>query len=151
MYVPHNGLLDILTISLNINNKIVLISGIYKSPKADKIDFSDFIYNNVNDISSKRGLFLVGNFNINILNNNNNNKYFLNSIYSLGCYPLISKPTRYGNNLNSLIDNIYCNCKLKPINNGIIFSDISDHLPIYVIYTGKDNIKKNKNINSSEK
>ena len=149
--MPHNGLLDILTISLNINNKIVLISGIYKSPKADKIDFSDFIYNNVNDISSKRGLFLVGNFNINILNNNNNNKYFLNSIYSLGCYPLISKPTRYGNNLNSLIDNIYCNCKLKPINNGIIFSDISDHLPIYVIYTGKDNIKKNKNINSSEK
>ena len=82
---------------------------------------------------------------------NNNNKYFLNSIYSLGCYPLISKPTRYGNNLNSLIDNIYCNCKLKPINNGIIFSDISDYLPIYGIYTGKDQMKKNKNINSSEK
>ena len=48
--MPHNGLLDILTISLNINNKIVLISGIYKSPKADIIDFSDFIYNNFNDI-----------------------------------------------------------------------------------------------------
>ena len=83
--------------------------------------------------------------NINILNNNNN-KYFLNIIYSLGCYPLISKPTQYGNHLYSLIGNIYCNCTLKPINNGIIFSDLSDHLPIYVIYNGKDKIKKTKKI-----
>ena len=96
LYMSHNELLDILTISLNINNKIVLISGIYKSPKADIIYFSDFIYNNFNDFSSKRDLFLLGDFNINILNNNN--KYFLNSIYSLGCYPLIRKPTRHGNN-----------------------------------------------------
>ena len=57
------------------------------------LDFNDFIYNNFNDFTSKRYLFLVGDFNINILNNNNNNKYFLNSIYSLGSYPLISKPT----------------------------------------------------------
>ena len=49
MYAPH-GLVDILTISLNINYKIVLFGGIYKSPKADIIDFSDFIYNNCNDI-----------------------------------------------------------------------------------------------------
>ena len=34
---------------------------------------------------------------------------------------------------------------MKRINNWIIFSDISDHLPIYVIYTGKKNkIKKPK-------
>ena len=78
--MSHNGLLDMLTITLNINNKIVLIRGIYKSLKADIIDFSDFIYNNFNDISSKRDLFLVGDFNINILNNNNNT-YLLNSIY----------------------------------------------------------------------
>ena len=48
--MSNNGLLNILIISLNINNKIVLIRGIYKSPKADIIDFSDFIYNNFNDI-----------------------------------------------------------------------------------------------------
>ena len=72
-------MLDILTISLHINNTIVLISGIYTSHKADITYASDFIYNNCNDFSSKRDLFLVDDFNINILNNNNNNKYFLNS------------------------------------------------------------------------
>ena len=31
---------------------------------------------------------------------------------------------------------------MKQINNGIILNDISDNLPIYVIYTRKDEIKK---------
>ena len=39
--------------------------------------------------------------------NNNYNKHFINTIYSIGCFPLVTKPTRYGNIINSLIYNIY--------------------------------------------
>ena len=144
--ISKHEFVDILTISLNINNKNILISGIYKSPKADIIDFSDFIYTHFNYFSAKRDLFLVGDFNINILINNNKIKYFLNNIYSLGCYPLITKSTRYGIHINSSIDNIYCNCNYKPIVNDIIISDVSDHLPIYVVYECETTNYKKKQI-----
>ena len=42
--ISKHKFVDILKISLNINNKNILISGLYKSPKADIIDFSDFVY-----------------------------------------------------------------------------------------------------------
>ena len=47
--------------------------------------------------------------------------------------------------INSSIHNIYCNCNYKPIVNDIIISDVSDHLPIYVVYEYETtNYKKNK-------
>ena len=79
--------------------------------------------------SVKNNLFLVGDFNVNILDViNNYNTHFINTIYSMGCFSLVTRPTRYENTINSLIDNIYCNVNEKPISNGIIISDISDHL-----------------------
>ena len=90
-------------------------------------------------LSVKNNLFLVGDFNVNILDvNNNYYKHFINTIYSMGCFPLVTRPTRYGNTINLLIDNIYCNDNEKPISNGIIISDISDYLPIYVIYNNNN-------------
>ena len=59
--------LDIVSISMLINNKQTIISGIYKSPNSDIKRFSDFIYNNFSDFSVKGDLFLVGDFNVNIL------------------------------------------------------------------------------------
>ena len=136
---------DIVSISMLINNKQTIISGIYKSPNSDIKRFSDFIYNNFSDFSVKGDLFLVGDFNVNILIKNSNNDYFIDTIFSMGCFPLVTKPTRYGNSINSLIDNIYCNITYKPVSNGIVFSDISDHLPIFVIYdiSNKSNTKHN--------
>ena len=46
--ISKHEFVDILTIYLHFNNKNILISGIYKSPKADIIDFSDFIYTHFN-------------------------------------------------------------------------------------------------------
>ena len=51
----------------------------------------------------------------------------------MGYMSMITRPTRYCNNLNSLIYNIFCNITFNPICNNIIISD-SDHIPIYIIY-----------------
>ena len=137
--------LDIVTLSLNIIDTNVIINGIYKSPKSNIINFSDFIYNTFNMFSVSNNLFLVGDFNVNILDvNNNYNKHFINTIYSMGCFPLVTRRTRYGNTINSLIYNIYYNVNANLISNGIIISDISDHLPIYVIYDNNNNKKIKK-------
>ena len=50
------------------------------------------------------------------------------------CRPMITRPTLYSDNLNSLIVNILCNVTLNPIHNNIIISDVSDHFPICIIY-----------------
>ena len=128
-----------------INNTNIIISVIYKSPKADIIRFSDLIYIMFNNISAKNDLYLVGDFNINILMDNFKIKYFVDVIYSLGCRPMITRPTWYRDKLNSLID-IFCNVTFNPIRNTIIISDVNYHLPICIIYDVNHATKVNINI-----
>ena len=76
--ISKHEFVDILTISLNINNKNILIiyhySGIYKSPKADIIVLV-ILFIHILITFRLRGTFFAGIFNINILNNNKI-KYF---------------------------------------------------------------------------
>ena len=57
---------------------------------------------------------------------------FLDIMFSRAFFPLISRPTRITSNTASLIDNITnepTNCAVS----GLLFTDISDHLPIFSI------------------
>ena len=62
-----DGFIDIVTVNITITNKNIMVRGIYKSHQANIINFSDFIYCNFNIFSSKYTLFLVCDFNINLL------------------------------------------------------------------------------------
>ena len=62
-----------------------------------------------------------------------NTKNFLDLMYSLGFYPLIDKPTRITDISATLIDHIFINELRHNITCGILFIDISDHLPIFAI------------------
>ena len=49
-------------------------------------------------------------------------------------YPMINKPTRVTSNSASLIDNIFINrTHNKNHTSGILYTDISDHFPIFII------------------
>ena len=54
-------------------------------------------------------------------------------MYSLGLYPLIDKPTRITDISATLIENIFTNEMRHNITCGILFNDISDHLPIFAL------------------
>ena len=101
------------------------------------MEFINTIQTIFDNFSNNNNIFFGGDFNINLFNHRNNAliKYFIDYIYSLNCRPLINKATRIANddhsNSESLIDNIYCNLNIEPINKGIIYSDISDHFPIF--------------------
>ena len=75
----------------------------------------------------------MGDFNIDLLSENNNRETFFHSTYSNECYPHINKPTRIVNNSATLIDNIFSNVFDKYVGSGLLYSDISDYLPIFVI------------------
>ena len=51
----------------------------------------------------------------------------------MGLYPLIDKPTRITDFSATLIDNIFTNELHHNITSGILFNDISDHLPIFAL------------------
>ena len=58
--------------------------------------------------------------------------HFIKQLFTSSFFPLITKPTRITHHTATLIDNIFTNNleELDESVNGIIFSDISDHLPI---------------------
>ena len=139
---------DIVTIKLIIpNSKDIIISGIYKCPEFDIINFLDEIYNLFNTLSTDNTIFLCGDFNIDILKLTCPKvSHFIDILISLGLHPIITKPSRITNITSTLIDNIYTNYNHVPISNGLLYNDISDHLPIFCIYKlnkFNNSIKKN--------
>jgi hypothetical protein len=55
-------------------------------------------------------------------------------MYEYSLFPYITKPTRIGNNSSTLIDNIFSNhISEHPIFKGLLYTDISDHLPTFMI------------------
>ena len=60
-----------------------------------------------------------------------NNLMISYTIYSLGLFPLITRPTRIINHSTTLIDNIFTSIYDYANMSGIIECDISYHLPVF--------------------
>ena len=62
--------------------------------------------------------------------------HFIEQLFTSSFFPLITKATRITDHTETLIDNIFTNNleKLNDSINGIVFSDISDHLPIVHVF-----------------
>ena len=88
----------------------------------------------------------MGDFNINLLNYENENKIteFLDGMCSNSFLPFITIPTRITPRSRTLIDNIFYNGTIQNTTAGNITTDISDHLAQFLI-------TPNKIINTHEK
>ena len=74
----------------------------------------------------------MGDFNIDILKESSSN--FMNTIYSSGFYPPITKPTRVSTTSATLIDNIFTNVlQFDACLSGIIATDLTDHFPVFCL------------------
>ena len=58
-------------------------------------------------------------------------------------FPLITRPSRITSHSATLIDNIFANNFFELSRSGLLFSDISDHLPVFSIHS--DNVNKSVN------
>ena len=95
----------------------------------------------LHNLNKSKGIYyIVGDFNINLLNSNNNTviKSYSNMIYSRGCLPIITQPTRITENSSTLIDHVYTNNTTKEMKSFILLHDLTDHMPIIV----STNLKK---------
>ena len=121
----------------------VIIGCVYRPPAANPNDFNAHMQSLMasKDLNNKKAKFLVGDFNLNILNHKSHGPsgIFLNTLLSNGLWPTINKPTRIADESSTLIDNIFSNVMNGNIKSAVIYSDISDHLPIFNIRTKAKN------------
>ena len=78
------------------------------------MDLTDFNCNYLNKLlenisKEQRSVFLLGDFNVNLLNYNEHNQTKDNSLAPNSFIPLILQPTRITSHSNTLIDNIFSN------------------------------------------
>ena len=73
---------------------------------------------------------------------------FINTVYSMSLYPKISRPSRITSHCANLIDNIFTNDIVHNTISGLLISDISDHLPVFIVYDNdyKTNLPDNKTV-----
>ena len=88
-----------------------------------------------NIFKEQKYIFLLGDFNVNLLNYNKHNQTneFLDSLASNSFIPLILQPTRITIYSNTLIDNIFSNFIEPNIISGNLTATISHHLPQFAI------------------
>ena len=123
---------------LEIIQPIKFIVGIiYRPPNSNVSDFFSSIEEIISTISAARlPTYIMGDFNINILNHNDNNvQNFVNIFHSYSFFSTISKPTRVTNNSATIIDHIWTNNMDNYQTSGIFFNSISDHFPIFSSFT----------------
>ena len=63
-------------------------------------------------------------------------------MYSICLYPLVDIPNRISNHSVSLIDNICTNVTNHKVANGIVVSDIIDHLPFFCTYPNPNRVEQ---------
>ena len=118
------------------NLKPIVIAAIYRHPKYDYQNFQYALLHSIEKLNkSNQKYYLLGDFNINVLQYNHSNKIKL-YVDLLNCYDckyILTRPTRINPSKlsrSSLLDHIYTNDCKNSIIPGIIITDTSDHFPI---------------------
>ena len=137
-----DNVLECVTVDINFEKqKHASMTCVYRAPGHNISTFCDNIVPIIDDGHRNGKKFVCGDFNINILQHESDDsvRQFLDSMYALGLYPLITKPTRITRTTATIIDNIFTNdIELKYVC-GLIIDDSSDHLPIFARCKGTIN------------
>ena len=125
--------------TVNPRKSNIIVGVIYRHPSTDLADFNCNYLNKLLENISKeqKSIFLLGDFNVNLLNEHNETNEFLVSLASNSFIPLVLQPTRITSHSNTLIDNIFSNAIDPDLISGNLTATISDHLPSTKIYLDK--------------
>ena len=121
------------------SKKFRIIGNVYRPPNSDIIKFTEIMESILKKISSDKLLSkaeeiqIMGDLNINLLNHNSHNatSNFLNTLLTHSLLPLITLPTRITQTSATLLDHIFSNSDPESKECGIIYSSLSDHLPVF--------------------
>ena len=147
-----DGAEDLFIEITNERGKNIIIGVIYRPPNNSMDTFLVKLDDALNAISQEsKQIYLMGDFNIDLLSptNQHTRLRLLNTLSSFSLHPHINKHTRITSTSSTLIDNIYSNIMDRDFFNGILYYDISDHLPIFAITTQSNHARDAPNNNKS--
>ena len=114
-----------------------IVVGIVYRPPNQRVDNFMSSNNGLFDKISRENkiCFLMGDFNVNVMNYQHHQLtgQFLDGMYSNMFFPLSTRPSRITSHTAMLIDNIFVNNFFERSRSSLLFTDISDHLPIFSI------------------
>ena len=116
----------------------IIIGIVYRIPNTDVNVFNDTLENLYKLMKPEsKLLYVMGDFNINLFNMDTHptTSEFVDLNFTHSLLPLIDRPTRITKRSAMLLDNIFTNnlCNGTEIFQGILYTDISDHFPIFMI------------------
>lgn len=121
---------------LNFGTASILLLVIYRPPHLCTLAFFDEFETLYEHIQTKSGcsqVILCGDFNVDLLQDNDSTKSLLHCFSSFALFPVIFYLKRISSHKTSLLDNIFINFPFPLFSrSGVLAVDISDHLPIYL-------------------
>ena len=139
---------QVVWVEVKVDKKKNIVCGCaYRHPNNNIDEFNVYISKCLERITKeKKECYFSGDFNIDLLKYESNNKYseFLNTVTSHGFLPHILQPTRITDESSTIIDNIYGNNFEQDAISGNILVKFSDHFPQF-LSINKENIKLKPN------
>ena len=139
------GEFESIFIEINNENEKAIIGEIYRIPNTNMFDSMSKYESLLAKLDNYRHTIIIGtdqNIDLIQIEKHAITRTFLNQFLSNGLIPTIHKPTRITHSSATLIDNLYINAtQCTNAISGIITTDISDHLPIFV-FIGQENTQK---------
>ncbi len=128
---------DFETVWVEIDNKKsknMLFCCVYRHPSTDIETLTDHFENIFAKISLNKLVFIMGDFNINLLNYDSHTPTndFINFLSVNNFLPCIHHPSRVSDQSESVIDNIFTNA-IGDLTCGNILTQISDHFPQFMV------------------
>ena len=118
--------------SLFIKTSAFVFKVFYRPPSASLQEFYSFLDNKLDMLpSDKKPVVIMGDLNINMLEQSPATNDFLNIISLYGFSNIIIEPTRVTSSSETLIDLCLTNCDELDPTSGVLLSDFSDHLSTF--------------------
>ena len=141
-----NSSIEVCTVKLKTQNIPIVVIGIYRPNRGLVGEFSEHLAT-IFSHSKLRNckIVVLGDFNINILCAGDRYvELFMNTMQSFNLLPIITKPTRIPetNTNPSLLDQIWISSTMNYTSCGIIYHDMTDHLPVFCSFKSL-NLPKN--------
>ena len=139
---------ECVTVEIDMGKKKnIIVSCVYREPKSS-IDIFKNLMEEMFTKTEQKVAYICGDYNVDLLNPH---KYslideFITAMYSMSLFPIITQPSRITHHSATIIDNIFTNNLEDNILSGLLINDISDHLPVFVIYNCDYSLKKDENI-----
>uniref|UniRef100_A0A3B3B6W1 Reverse transcriptase domain-containing protein n=1 Tax=Oryzias melastigma TaxID=30732 RepID=A0A3B3B6W1_ORYME len=147
MSVAIDDLLESVAIEIQLEtNRSVIIFCVYRAQGSKIEEFQKKLSELIDILPPQKSLMLCGDFNMDFMNPQDciTIKEFVNEMYCKHVFPVITRPTRVTSTGATLLDNIFLNEIQNITQNGILLSDLSDHLPIFIVCQLKPLVKTPK-------